>query len=308
MNLFGKLKNGLSKTRAGLVENIAQVVNATSRLDENFLEELEETLILGDIGTNSTQRLIDNLRQRSRKDKILSSNDLLKLLKEEMVSLLCVNDSAAQTSIIRSDAIKPSVISIVGVNGTGKTTTIGKLAFKLRQEGKSVLVAAADTFRAAAAEQLQIWTERAQADLVRNQPGADPASVAFDALSAAKARDVDVLIIDTAGRLHTKVNLMAELQKIHRVLDKGMPGAPHKIMLVLDATTGQNGLSQARQFTNAVGVTDVVLTKLDGTAKGGIVFSITNELGIPVKYVGLGEGINDLEEFDPQVFVEALFQ
>lgn len=308
MSVLGKLKNGLSKTRAGLVESISRVVSNAHQLDENFLEELEETLILGDIGAETADKLITNLRPRAREEKMYTSNDLLGILRGEMVSLLRVNDSTAQPLGVRTDAVKPLVISIIGVNGTGKTTTIGKIAYRLRQEGKSVLMAAADTFRAAAAEQLQVWAERAGADLVRNQPDADPASVAFDALSAAKARDVDVLLIDTAGRLHTKVNLMAELQKIHRVLDKGMPGAPHKIMLVLDATTGQNGLSQAHQFTNAVGVTEIVLAKLDGTAKGGIVFSITHELGIPVRYVGLGEAITDLEEFDPEIFVEALFQ
>lgn len=308
MAVLEKLKNGLSKTRTGLVASITRVVKSSSKIDEDFLEELEEALILGDIGAVTAFKLIENLRTRTRQENVKGSEDLLKILVAEMISLLKIDESATQPVQQKIDDTKPYVISVVGVNGTGKTTTIGKLAYRFQQEGKSVLMAASDTFRAAAAEQLQIWADRSGANLVRNQSGADPASVAFDALNAAHARDIDVLLIDTAGRLHTKVNLMAELQKIHRVLGKGMPGAPHKVLLILDATTGQNGLNQARQFTNAVGVDEIVLTKLNGTAKGGIVFSIVNDLKIPVRYVGLGEGIEDLEEFDPEIFIKALFQ
>jgi fused signal recognition particle receptor len=301
-NVFSKLSKGLAKTRAGLVDGISSVVKG-KRIDDEMLDELEEILLLSDAGVETTERIIDDLRERVRKQGTVTEQDVMSILKADLVGLLKETDPMEP---IRFDD-KPYVISVVGVNGTGKTTTIGKLANRFRQEGKKVLLAAADTFRAAAGNQLEIWAERSNVEIVHSQPGADPASVAFDALRAATSRDIDVLLIDTAGRLHTKANLMAELSKIHNVLKKQMPNAPHDILLVMDATTGQNGLSQARQFAQAVNVTGIVLAKLDGTAKGGIVFSIVNELNIPVRYVGVGERLDDIEIFDAESFVEALF-
>ncbi len=302
--VVSKLQKGLAKTKAGLVEGIARIVNKAKGIDEQVLAELEELLILSDIGVESAETIIDDLRKKSKELNASSPQEIIAILKNELIAIL---DGTLQNPQLTSPT-KPYVISVVGVNGTGKTTTIGKLAQGFREQGKKVLVAAADTFRAAAIDQLEIWAERSGADTVHAQSGADPAAVAFDALKAALTRNIDILIIDTAGRLHTKTNLMAELSKIHRVLDRQLPGAPHEVLLVLDATTGQNGLSQARKFTEAVKVTGIVLTKLDGTAKGGIVFSIVKELGIPVRYLGLGEKIEDLEDFDPRQFVEALFQ
>jgi len=294
----------LAKTKAGLVEGIARIVSKARAIDEQMLSELEELLILSDLGVESAETIIDDLRIKSKESKAGSSQEIVAILKNELITIL---DGAPEKAAHVPPA-KPYVISVIGVNGTGKTTTIGKLAHGFGEKGKKVLVAAADTFRAAAIDQLEIWAKRSGADTVHAQSGADPAAVAFDAMKAALTRNIDVLIIDTAGRLHTKTNLMAELSKIHRVLDRQMPGAPHEVLLVLDATTGQNGLSQARKFTEAVKVTGIALTKLDGTAKGGIVFSIVKELGIPVRYLGLGEKMEDLEDFDPKQFVEALFQ
>ncbi len=303
LKVFSKLTKGLAKTKDNLTSGISNVVKGR-RIDDSVLDELEEVLILSDLGVDTAERIIDDLRARARKDGAVTEQDVMTILKADLVNLF---KEVGQHKPLSFDA-KPYVISIVGVNGTGKTTTIGKLANRFRNDGKKVLLAAADTFRAAAIDQLDIWADRSGVDIIHSQPGADPASVSFDALKAALARDVDVLLIDTAGRLHTKTNLMAELSKIHTVLKKQVADAPHQIFLVMDATTGQNGLSQAKQFAQAVDVTGLVLTKLDGTAKGGIVFSIARELNIPVRYIGVGESLDDLEEFNPQTFVEALFQ
>ena len=304
--MIGKLKHKLTKTREGWLGKVTAVVKSQPDIDEDFFDSLEEVLIAGDLGVNFVMDLMDNVRATVEELGIKKSENILRILKTGMLRAL-TQDLQANDNVAVGEK-KPLVIMVVGVNGTGKTTTIGKLAALFKEEEKKVLLAAADTFRAAASDQLEIWADRASVDIIRNQPGADPASVAFDALQAAVSRGVDVLIVDTAGRLHTKSNLMEELKKIRRVLGKLIPDAPHETLLIMDATTGQNGLSQAKQFTEAVGVTGIVLTKLDGTAKGGIVFSITKELGIPVKYIGLGEKIDDLEIFNPNEFVEALFQ
>jgi len=304
--MIGKLKHKLTKTREGWLGKVTAVVKSQPDIDEDFFDSLEEVLIAGDLGVNFVMDLMDNVRATVEELGIKKSENILRILKTGMLRAL-TQDLQANDNVAAGEK-KPLVIMVVGVNGTGKTTTIGKLAALFKEEEKKVLLAAADTFRAAASDQLEIWADRASVDIIRNQPGADPASVAFDALQAAVSRGVDVLIVDTAGRLHTKSNLMEELKKIRRVLGKLIPDAPHETLLIMDATTGQNGLSQAKQFTEAVGVTGIVLTKLDGTAKGGIVFSITKELGIPVKYIGLGEKIDDLEVFNPDEFVEALFQ
>ncbi|MDZ7372027.1 MAG: signal recognition particle-docking protein FtsY [candidate division KSB1 bacterium] len=297
-DLLAKFTQGLAKTRQGLVEGLARITGGRA-IDESQLEELEELLLLSDIGVDTAERVIVSLRRRLKEQD--AAGDPVEQLKAVLQEQL-------QVSSLVSPTQKPWVISVVGVNGSGKTTTIGKLAYYYRGQGRKVLLAAADTFRAAAIDQLQIWAERAGADLIRAQSGADPAAVAFDALKAAFARDCDVLLIDTAGRLHTKSNLMAELAKIHRVLKRVDAEAPHEVLLVLDAATGRNGLTQAKQFLEAAGVTGLVLTKLDGTAKGGIVFSISQELGLPVKFIGVGEQIDDLAPFDPKTFVDALFQ
>ncbi|MBD3387014.1 signal recognition particle-docking protein FtsY [candidate division KSB1 bacterium] len=306
MKKFTKLQQGLSKTRTGLVKGIGRILKSSSRIDENTLDEIEELLILSDVGLDTTEHLIERLREKYKDGIIDNEEEVFNLFKailaEELNSSVSANDPE---NVINT---KPHVISVIGVNGTGKTTSIGKLAGRYQQKNYNVLLAAADTFRAAATEQLSIWGERVRSDIIKTSPGGDPAAVAFDAVNAAKARHKDILIIDTAGRLHTKSNLMQELQKIHRVLDKAMPGAPHEILLVIDANTGQNGLAQARTFMQAVGVTGIILTKLDGTAKGGIVFSIQKQLKVPVKYIGIGEKPDDLQRFDPGEFVEALFQ
>lgn len=303
LSALAKLARGLAKTRAGFIDGVSAIVKGR-RIDAAVLDELEELLILSDLGVDTAEQCIADLRSRTRQSGAVTEQEVVAILKSDLASLFTTigrNEAAAV-------AAKPHVISVVGVNGTGKTTTIGKLAYRFSGEGKKVLLGAADTFRAAAVDQLDIWAKRSHVDVIHSQAGADPASVSYDALKAAIARQVDVLIIDTAGRLHTKKNLMAELTKIHSVLKKQMPNAPHEVLLVLDATTGQNGLAQAKQFAEAVEVTGLVLTKLDGTAKGGIVFSIARELYIPVRYIGIGEGIDDLEEFDAETFVEALFQ
>ena len=302
LKVFSKLSKGLAKTKAGLVDGISTVVKGR-RIDDDVLDELEELLILSDLGVETSEHIINDLRDRARQEAAITEEEVISILKADLVALF---EKTAMKQPAKLEA-KPYVISFVGVNGTGKTTTIGKLAQRFNKNGQKVLLAAADTFRAAASDQLEIWAKRCAVDIIHSQPGADPASVSFDALKAAMSRKVDLLFIDTAGRLHTKKNLMAELSKIHSVLKKQMPDAPHEILLVMDATTGQNGLSQAKQFAQTVDVTGLVLTKLDGTAKGGIVFSIASELGIPVRYIGVGEGIDDIEEFDAKAFVEALF-
>ncbi|MGF9907481.1 signal recognition particle-docking protein FtsY [Brevibacillus porteri] len=300
-----KFTDGLAKTRDLLVEKVEDLVRRYKKIDDDFFDELEEILITSDVGVNTVMELIDDLRTEVRKQKIENAIDLQPILSEKLVALL-KNDDAADTTLNVEDG-RLNVILFVGVNGVGKTTTIGKMAHMFKQQNKKVLLAAGDTFRAAAIEQLEVWGERVGVDVIKQQQGSDPAAVIYDAVQAAKSRQVDVLLCDTAGRLQNKVNLMEELAKVHRVLQRELPGAPHEVLLVLDATTGQNALSQAKTFGQSAGVTGLVLTKLDGTAKGGIVIAIRNELNIPVKYVGLGEKMDDLQQFDPEQFVHALF-
>ncbi|EJL30049.1 signal recognition particle-docking protein FtsY [Brevibacillus sp. BC25] len=300
-----KFTDGLAKTRDLLVEKVEDLVRRYKKIDDDFFDELEEILITSDVGVNTVMELIDDLRTEVRKQKIENAIDLHPILSEKLVALL-KNDDAADTTLNVEDG-RLNVILFVGVNGVGKTTTIGKMAHMFKQQNKKVLLAAGDTFRAAAIEQLEVWGERVGVDVIKQQQGSDPAAVIYDAIQAAKSRQVDVLLCDTAGRLQNKVNLMEELAKVHRVLQRELPGAPHEVLLVLDATTGQNALSQAKTFGQSAGVTGLVLTKLDGTAKGGIVIAIRNELNIPVKYVGLGERMDDLQQFDPEQFVHALF-
>ena len=305
--LFNRLKEGLARTRRNVVERIADVVRGRTRLDEAELEEIERILIEADTGVDVALHLVQTLRDRIRSDGIPEGDGgVSQVLKEEILKVL--EAPAAQVRASEPPPGAPRVLLVVGVNGVGKTTTIGKLAARGAADGKRVVLAACDTFRAAAIDQLAVWAERAGAHLVRPQTGADPASVAFDALSAARARGADTVIVDTAGRLHTKVNLMEELKKVHRVIQKAQPDAPHETLLVLDATTGQNAIAQARQFNATLGLTGLVLTKLDGTAKGGIVIAISRSLNVPVRLVGLGEGIDDLQDFDPKTFVDALFE
>ena len=301
-SFFERLKKGLSKTREILSTDIDELFTGKSGIDDSLLEELEELLITSDIGVQLSMDLIQNISKKS--SKISDANQLKNALKEEMVSLLNLQ---IPKQVPEAASAKPLVIMIIGVNGVGKTTTIGKLAAKFNSEGKNVLIAAGDTFRAAAIEQLVIWADRAGAQIVKHKDNADPASVAYDSIEAAIARGVDVVLVDTAGRLHTKVNLMEELKKIKLTISKKLAGAPHEILLVLDATTGQNALSQAKLFDDALGVTGIALTKLDGTAKGGIVISICNTLKIQLKYIGIGENINDLQDFNSKEFVDALF-
>ncbi|MFS0552999.1 signal recognition particle-docking protein FtsY [Brevibacillus sp. 179-C9.3 HS] len=300
-----KFTDGLAKTRDLLVEKVEDLVRRYKKIDDDFFDELEEILITSDVGVNTVMELIDDLRTEVRKQKIENAIDLQPILSEKLVALL-KNDEASDTALNVEDG-RLNVILFVGVNGVGKTTTIGKMAHMFKQQNKKVLLAAGDTFRAAAIEQLEVWGERVGVDVIKQQQGSDPAAVIYDAIQAAKSRQVDVLLCDTAGRLQNKVNLMEELAKVHRVLQRELPGAPHEVLLVLDATTGQNALSQAKTFGQSAGVTGLVLTKLDGTAKGGIVIAIRNELNIPVKYVGLGERMDDLQQFDPEQFVHALF-
>lgn len=299
---MNRLREKLEKTRTNLVDNVKRALGRPV-IDEEVFEQLEETLIGADVGVDSTLKIVEDMRQAVRAQGIQESEALFALLKAELKSLL----SEGNHAINWEQAGGPHVTLVAGVNGSGKTTTAGKLAAKLRDSGKTVMLGAADTFRAAASDQLAIWSERTGAALIRHAEGADPASVAYDATDAAVARSVDNLLIDTAGRLHNKVNLMEELRKIQRVVRKRIPDAPHEVLLVLDATTGQNGLEQARQFTQALNVTGIILTKLDGTAKGGMAVAIQRELGIPIKMIGIGEGVEDLEIFDADQFVEALF-
>jgi fused signal recognition particle receptor len=304
---FRKLKEGLAKTRDTLFNKVVTLVSSRTVIDDEMLERLEEILISGDVGVETTMVILENIKKRVKQEKIESSDHLIEFLKEEIAGVLVGADSRAVNEILLPAEPRPYVIMIVGVNGVGKTTSIGKLANVYRQNGHKVIVGAADTFRAAANEQLEIWAQRAGVDIIRQAHGADPAAVAFDSLSSAVSKKADVVIIDTAGRLHTKINLMEELKKIRRVLDKRLPGAPHEVLLVLDATTGQNALQQVKQFSAAVDVTGIVLTKLDGTAKGGIVLAISHELKVPVRFIGVGEQIDDLQPFDRKAFVDALF-
>lgn len=294
------LKKGLSKTREILTTDIDELFSGQRKIDEDLLEDLEEMLITSDIGVATATDLIDKISKKS--NKISDAESLKAFLKEEILQVV-----SEQLPVKEAISQKPHVVMVVGVNGVGKTTTIGKLAAKQTSKGKKVLIAAADTFRAAAIEQLTIWAERANADIVKHKDKADPAAVVYDSIEAAISRDVDVVYIDTAGRLHTKINLMEEIKKIKRTAGKKIPEAPHEVLLVLDATTGQNALSQARIFNDALDITGIALTKLDGTAKGGIVISICSTLNIPLQYIGVGESIDDLQDFDARQFVEALF-
>jgi len=302
-NLYKQFKTGLIKTRSAFLGKLRDTLSKSSELDDELIEKIEQNLIESDIGVKTAYYLIDDLTARYRKEKKPTFPEFQALLKEKLLEYLGENTPGAAQEEITD---KPHVILMVGVNGTGKTTTIGKLAYRYKQEGKTVLFAAADTFRAAAVEQLDIWRERVGADIVKTKQGADPAAVAYDSLQAAMSRSIDVLIIDTAGRIHTKTNLMEELRKIKRTLQKLKSSSPHETLLVLDANTGQNSLNQAREFNNTIGVDGIVLTKLDGTAKGGIIIPILKELKIPVKYIGLGEKITDLEVFDHETFIDAL--
>jgi len=301
MGLFDRLKQGLSKTRHGFVEKVESIFKNRA-VDSETLEELEETLILSDVGAKNASEIVKHLREKSESSGIKQTVSIKDFLKKEMTSLL----GTSQPLVPFGE--KPFVILTVGVNGVGKTTTIGKLASRFRNQGHSVLLAAADTFRAAAIEQLEIWANRSNAQIVKHQSGSDPSAVVFDAIEAARARNIDIVIIDTAGRLHTKSPLMEELKKVKRVCEKAMPGSPHETLLVIDSTNGQNALAQAKIFNEAVGVTGIALTKLDGTAKGGIVFAIKKDLNIPVKLIGVGEGIEDMQDFVGEDFVKALFE
>jgi len=300
---FSKLKSGLGKTRTGLIDNVKKIFSGTDPLSNAMFDALEEILISADVGVATTLQIIEDMRTRAHAEKIIEPERLCQTLKSEMILLLGNNKSDTEWKVENA----PHVMLIAGVNGSGKTTTAGKIAAKLARENRKVLLGAADTFRAAATEQLAIWAERADVDIIRHQEGADPGAVAYDTVDAAISRKSDNVIIDTAGRLHTKVNLMEELKKVQRVIAKRLPGAPHEVLLVLDATTGQNGLQQARQFTEALSVSGIVLTKLDGTAKGGMAIAIQKQLGIPIKMIGVGEGVDDLQPFDAQQFVNALF-
>ncbi|HRI88214.1 MAG TPA: signal recognition particle-docking protein FtsY [Candidatus Hydrogenedentes bacterium] len=300
---FGRLKDRLTKTRESFVASVRVLFAGRSVIDDDLLEELEQILIQADIGVDTTMAIISDMRVLAREKRLASPDEFLNLLKDELVKILEPGDH----TLTWNNVDGPHVTLIAGVNGSGKTTTTGKIAAKLKSSGKSVMLGAADTFRAAAVEQLTVWSDRAGVPIIKHQDGADPAAVAFDAADAAASRSIDCLLIDTAGRLHTKVNLMEELRKVQRVIARRIPGAPHEVLLVLDATTGQNALQQARVFTEALTVTGIVLTKLDGTAKGGIAVAVQKQLGIPIKLIGVGEGIDDLQPFNAREFVDALF-
>ena len=302
MGFFDKIKAGLTKTRDALSNTLGSVFSGFSEIDDDFYDELEECLILADLGMDTAVRAVSQLRQKVRSNSLKTAEEAREALKEILVDMLSVGDTALDLSTT------PSVILVIGVNGVGKTTTIGKIATQLTKEGKKVLLVAADTFRAAAADQLEIWAGRSGASIVRQNEGADPASVVYDGIQSARAKDVDVIIIDTAGRLHNKTNLMNELNKISRIVGRELPNAAREVLLVLDGTTGQNGLIQAKQFKEIAGVTAIALTKLDGTAKGGIVIAVADALQIPVKFVGVGEQAEDLMPFEAAAFVEALIQ
>ena len=300
MNIFGKFKKGLTKTREQVFGQIQDVIFASRKIDDDLLEEIEDLLIAGDVGVDTTLEIIQRVKNEVRRRKFETTEELYDILKS-IISDMFVPFAE------QNNPPHPLVILVVGVNGTGKTTSIAKISRQYKEKGKNVLMVAGDTFRAAAIDQLQIWADRIGVDIVKHKDGADPAAVVFDAMQAAVARNKDVVIIDTAGRLHTKVNLMEELKKIHRVIKKVIPEAPHEVFLVLDGTTGQNAMSQAKQFVEAVGVSGIVLTKLDGTAKGGAIIGISHQLKVPVRYVGLGEQMDDLQEFKSDAYVNGLF-
>ena len=300
-NFFAKLKQGLSKTRSNIVDSIESVFTSHDKIDDDFYEELEEILVMGDVGVHATEEILDELKLAVKKRECRKPDECREYLIDVIKEKMRVTESDYEF------LDKPSVVMVIGVNGVGKTTTIGKLAHIYRNKGKSVLIAAADTFRAAASEQLEIWAERAGVDMIGANDGADRSSVIYDAVNAARSRHVDVLLCDTAGRLHNKKNLMNELEKMNRIIDKNYPGVKRENLIVLDATTGQNALNQAREFGEVAPLSGIVLTKMDGTAKGGSAIAIQSELGIPVKFIGVGEGIDDLQEFDSDTFVNALF-
>ncbi|MCX8131938.1 MAG: signal recognition particle-docking protein FtsY [Clostridia bacterium] len=301
MGFFDRLKEGLQKTRKGITEQIDKVLISFGKIDDELFEELEEILITSDVGIDTTMKIIGDIKKKVKENKVIDPMKVKDLLKEELIDIL--KEDNAELNVGTS----PSVIIVIGVNGVGKTTSIGKISNLLKQNGKKVLLAAGDTFRAAAIDQLEIWSSKVGVDIIRHTEGSDPAAVVYDAVQSAKAKKVDVLICDTAGRLHTKKNLMEELKKISRILDRELPDSKRETLLVLDATTGQNAISQAKTFSESADITGIVLTKLDGTAKGGIVIAIKSELNIPVKLIGVGEKMEDLQKFDPREFVEALF-
>ena len=302
------LDKGLEKTKSSFFNKLSKAVAGKSKVDDDVLDNLEEVLVSSDVGVDTTLKIIDRIEARVAQDKYLGTEELNKILREEIAALLAKTNHGNETDFTTPEDKKPYVIMVVGVNGVGKTTTIGKLASQFKKAGKKVMLGAADTFRAAAIDQLQIWADRVDIPIVKQQMGSDPASVAFDTLQSAVNQDVDVVIIDTAGRLHNKVNLMNELTKIKRVMQKVVPDAPHEVMLVLDGSTGQNAFEQAKQFTKATEVTALTVTKLDGTAKGGVVIGISDQFQIPVKYIGVGEGIDDLQVFNKIEFVDSFFK
>ena len=302
-NLLDRLKAGVEKTRAGLVDRIEDVISGKKEIDSDVLDELEYALITADVGVKTATEILESIRERVDRKLVADLPEVKRLIKEHLLQVL----EAVERPLPRVSE-PPAVVMVVGVNGAGKTTTIGKLTHRFKAEGHGVLLCAADTFRAAAIEQLQVWGTRTATEVITQAQGSDPSSVLFNALTAAKARRVDYVIVDTAGRLHTKENLMAELQKMRRTAAKVIPAAPHEVLLVLDATTGQNGLEQARKFTESSGVTGIVLTKLDGTAKGGIVVAIARELNLPIRYIGIGEQVDDLLPFEPQSFIDSIFE
>ena len=312
MGLFSRfqkdtLDKGLAKTKESVFKKISRAIVGKSTVDDEVLDNLEEVLITSDVGVETTLKIIERIQERARADKYLNTNELNKLLRDEITALLAENKANSHDNAIETTAGKPYVIMVVGVNGAGKTTTIGKLANKFKQQGKKVMIGAADTFRAAAIEQLEVWANRVGVPIIKQRMGSDPASVAYDTLESATKNGADVVIIDTAGRLHNKVNLMNELTKIRKVMQKIDPQAPHDVMLVLDGSTGQNAFEQAKQFTLATEVSSLAITKLDGTAKGGVVIGISDQFKIPVRYIGVGEGIDDLQDFVPAEFVDSLF-
>lgn len=312
-NIFSKekketLDKGLEKTKTSFFGKISKIVAGKSTVDDDVLDELEGVLIASDVGVNTTLKIIERIQSRVQKDKYLGTNELNQLLREEIAALLSESNTKDEIDFSVPSNVKPYVIMVVGVNGVGKTTTIGKLASQFKKSGKKVILGAADTFRAAAIDQLQVWAQRVDIPIIKQQMGSDPASVAFDTLNSAMAQNADVVIIDTAGRLHNKVNLMNELTKIKKVMQKVVPDAPHEVLLVLDGSTGQNAFEQAKQFTLATEVTTLAVTKLDGTAKGGVVIGISDQFQIPVKYIGVGEGIDDLQIFNKIEFVDSFFK
>ena len=302
-SLLEKLKSGVQKTRAGLVNALEDALQGKKEIDADLLEELEATLLAADVGVRTTEEILERIRQRVERHQLADAAELKALIREHLLEILAASERAPARV-----AEPPAVVLLVGVNGSGKTTTVGKLGQRFRKEQRSVLLCAANTFRAAAIEQLEVWGQRTGIQVIRQGPGSDPSAVLFDAVQAAKARKIDYVLVDTAGRLQTKENLMLELQKMSRTARKVIPGAPHEVLLVLDATTGQNGLEQARKFTESSGVTGIVLTKLDGTAKGGIVVAIARELNLPIRYVGVGEKVEDLLPFDSEKFIQSLFE